>query len=283
MSRLLSAGIARLRKSKVFYASLIVMAVYALMVVFSSYRSCLEYGLFDAISMDDWLYADVELFPIVCAVFIGLFIGTEYSDGTIRNKLVAGHSRWAIYISNLIVCALAAVLMRLVYMAVLLAVGLPLIGKGSCSITLLMVCFMCSILITVTFAAIFLMISMLVQSKAVGAVSVILLSVAFLFAAMLIYSNLNEPEYYEGYTYTYMDEEGQEQVEEVERERNPRYLTGTRRAVYEFLHDFLPYNQGIQIADYQTEHMAYFPLYSLTIILVSSVCGILLFRRKDLK
>ena len=54
---------------------------------------------------------------LVAAVFISLFVGSEYSDGTIRNKLVVGHSRMRIYLANLIVCSIACVLISLAYAA----------------------------------------------------------------------------------------------------------------------------------------------------------------------
>ena len=65
---------------------------------------------------------------LIQAPFLSVYLGTEFSEGTIRNKLVAGHSRPAVYLSNLILCAIAGVLLCLGYIAAVLAVGLPLLG-----------------------------------------------------------------------------------------------------------------------------------------------------------
>ena len=76
--------------------------------------------------------------------------------------------------------------------------------------------------------------------------------------------------------------------------KNPRYLTGTKRKIYEFLNDLLPVNQIMQLSDGASgkqlgedgempDHTAWFPLYSLGLIAVTTAAGILIFRKTDLK
>jgi len=52
---------------------------------------------------------------------------------------------------------------------------------------------------------------------------------------------------------------------------------------YEFLQDFTPGGQTLQLGGLQAEHPAQLALYSGTILLLTTCCGILVFRRKDLK
>ena len=56
------------------------------------------------------------------------FIGTEYSDGTIRNKIVVGHSRSTIYLANLLTCCFAGLIMCLCFILPTLAIRIPLFG-----------------------------------------------------------------------------------------------------------------------------------------------------------
>lgn len=72
------------------------------------------------------------------------------------------------------------------------------------------------------------------QHKAYTAALCILLAFALLFAGVYITSALNEPEYYQGFSYTENDVTASEEME-----RNPNYLSGAKRQVYEFMYDFL--------------------------------------------
>ena len=44
-------------------------------------------------TLDHFYFAGMPFIGIFIAAFIGLLLGTEYSDGTMRNKLIVGHTR----------------------------------------------------------------------------------------------------------------------------------------------------------------------------------------------
>ncbi|MCI8327255.1 MAG: ABC transporter permease subunit [Lachnospiraceae bacterium] len=280
MSRLLHAGFAKLGKSKIFYCGMAVMFFYSMIAIFSTYGSKMRYPN-EAHPFTDMTFAGGPMLLIVVAVFIGIFIGTEYSDGTIRNKVIVGHSRWAIYFSNLIVCTVASISMHLVFIVSELIVGKIVLDESAIRARIILQYAMCSIITVTALAAICLLISMLVQNKASGAVMVTVLSFALLMGAAMINNKLSAPKYFE--SYAYMDDEGK--IHEEPRTRNVNYLTGTKRKIYEFLWDFLPSCQFLQIGEQGMERKDFgrLPLYALFLVVITTSCGMIVFCRKDLK
>ena len=59
-----------------------------------------------------------ERLPLVLALFVPLFIGRDYKDGVIRNKLISGHTRMEIFASTIIVQASLAVVLSVIYVLV---------------------------------------------------------------------------------------------------------------------------------------------------------------------
>lgn len=277
MNRLLSAGFVRLKKEKFLWIAVIFMALFGLSLAVSAYNSYHKYGLEP--SLGRMLFAYGQFIGILASVFSGLFLGTEYSDGTMRNKLIAGHRRISVYLASLILNVAASVLMVLSFQLALFAAGALLLGLESFSVDAGFLLFHLAggFLLTVAYCAIFTFISMLVQKRAVASVTAILASFILLFAGAYVMSRLSEPEYYSNYNIT-MDSGD---VVETEREPNPHYLRGTERKVYEFLLDFLPGAQSLRLSEGGLDHWQ--PLaYSLLLAVFFTGGGVLLFKRKNL-
>ena len=88
MSRLFTSTFFRMLKKIVFWILLICMFIYGVYSA-SNFASEASAGF----AIDGCVFDFVPFMGLVAAIFISLFVGSEYSDGTIRNKLVVGHSR----------------------------------------------------------------------------------------------------------------------------------------------------------------------------------------------
>ncbi|MGN0311586.1 MAG: ABC transporter permease subunit [Lachnospiraceae bacterium] len=286
MNKLLSAEFIRLAKSLVYRLGLLVsggMGALFILVRWSDMKMHPELfgeGGLETTHADGLLFVGALYMIFVIAVVVGIFVGTEYSDGTIRNKLTAGHTRSSIYLSKLIVSSVAAVSIQLLYVLTVWGLGTLLIGGTSTPVKTILLLELTSMAVTVALTAILLLFAMLIQSKAVGSVACLLAVIIMLFATLIIWQGLNAPEYFEGYSY--VDTETGEVVQE-EKIKNNNYLTGTKREIYEFLNEFLPVSQLYQIAMECTERLGYMVLYDGLIVLVSTGAGIIAFRKKNLK
>lgn len=286
MSKLISANFSRLFKSFIFKLYMAFSCGLSVFVALMRYidvkknweaykELSAEYRCVDGIAFVGAIYL---LFAV--AVFVGIFIGADYSDGTIRNKMMVGHTRTEIYFSNLLVCTVANAMALLLNIIVMLTLGGILCGIAALTVKSVLLTMLYMLLAFTALTAIALAVSMLIQSKAAGSVTLLIMAIVLFCAALTIDNALRAPEYYEGEIY--LDEETGEIIE-GETTKNPNYLTGTKRKVYEFFNDVLPSSQLYRLAVQDDTDYVRMVVGDLAIIALFTGMGITVFRKKDLK
>lgn len=276
MRKLLMANYSRLWRDKVFQIMMALMLLAGAVLPVIHYMDNKNND--NSWTLDSSLFSYGLLAPILLSVFTAFFIGTEYSDGTMRNKLIVGHHRRYIYLANLIVSITVGLLFDLAFILSHTCIGIPLLGGYKTEPDSILLYAGLNMALMVVFAAIYTLIAMLCRNKAYTVAGCILLVFALLFLGVRIISALNEPEYYDGYSYT----ENGVTIEEEEME-NPNYLSGTKRKVYEFLQDFTPGSQAIKVSNMNADRPLRLVLYDCIILVAATGGGIVIFGRKDLK
>lgn len=114
MSKLLSANFIRLKKDKFFWSGLVFMLAAGIFFPVMRYMDMRQTQTINRI--DNGFFGCALFIGIVMAVFCSLFIGTEYSEGTIRNKIIIGQKRGTVYLSNFITCSLVSVVMCMAFL-----------------------------------------------------------------------------------------------------------------------------------------------------------------------
>lgn len=275
MSKLLKANFSRLIKNKIFWLTVIFMFGIGVFAVCSMYIEKTKYN--STATFDGALLIYAVFVGFCSAVFSSMFTGTEYSDGTIRNKLIVGHVRSSVYLSNWVISVFAAIIMIVSYLVSYCAFGAFMLDAPVASAKDILSLIGISILTVIAYASIFNMIGMLTAKKSVSAVMCLLLCVALYMIAMMIMSALESPEFLQGYCLT---ENG---IELSDATPNPKYLQPAQRKVYQFFFDLNPIGQGIQLSTFYVVHPYLMMLYSVGISAVTTVVGVLAFRKKDLK
>lgn len=249
-----------------------------LLMVVDSWRSAQESGGAWASTVDAELFKYAAFIGILAAELIPLFLGTEYSDGAIRNKMVVGHSRLSIYFANLITGYTACLLCSVAYILGCVALGVPLLGWFTQPPALLLTALAGSLLMAAAFCAIFTFVAMNCAKKSTSVVICLLGAFAAFIGAIVIHSMLDAPEFIQGYELSMGG-----QVVSAPLEPNPNYLTGAKREVYQFLYDLLPTGQSLQYTMLNFTDPARLMGLAAAVTVVFTGAGAALFRRKDLK
>ena len=285
MRNLLSANFTRLRKDLLFRLGIVAMAWYAVLMLVSWYRTnqiILQSDRPDMVmGMEQFLFSFTGLIGILLAAFTGLFLGTEYSDGVLRSKLTVGHSRSAVYLSNLIAAVIASFLMCLTYIVIILAVGVPVYGPPTTEPLVLLRQLAEVLAMCMAHCALFTLVVMNWGNKSLSATACVLGVLTLIWVTSNMRNQLMQPELYADFVF---DEAIQDWVESNPRP-NPGYVGEPLRSVYCFFRDVLPVGQGMELSGVTTiwDRSPLLAVYSLAVTVVSTVMGLLLFRRKDIK
>ena len=276
MTKLLSANLLRLRKSHLFWGTVVLSFGFGAFMCVTRFLEHLNYSF--EVSLSSVFFGYAMVVGVVMAAFIPLFFGTEYSDGAIRNKLTVGHSRIAVYFANLITSLGVAVVCFAAYLLACIVVGGPLIGGLDLPAPLTAAALLGSLLMTAAYCAISTFITMNCSKKATSAVVCLLGVFLLLIAAIMTLSMLDAPEFIQGYV---MSIDGQ--IVDTKPEPNPAYLTGMKREVYQFFYDLMPTGQGIQYSNVNFTNPSRLMGLAAVIFAAFTGAGAALFQRKDLK
>ena len=277
MRNLLSAGFARLWRSWTLWLSCAFLAAATIISIWTRYSDRVQYGYSSSLDTAFLYYVlfIAFLIPIVCT----LFIGTDYADGTVRNKIVCGHGRSSVYLSNLILCSTESLIMCTAAVAPGLAMGLPLLGGFAMGPTRAVLFFASVYALSLAWTALFTFLNMLVSSRTITAAVAMLLSLALLMAGTYLEGRLEAAPTIQGYHLTVNGE-----IVEAEESPNPAYVPeGPVRNALQLLSDFTPGGQTLQHVNQRAEHPEVLIAYDAAVFALATAAGLFLFKRKDLR
>ena len=281
MNRLLSANFARLWRSKIFYGSALFMIGYSIFF----YRDVYITIYVKHKAYTNWhlgLFGGLLPIGIVLAIFVSFYIGTEYAGGTIRNKIAAGHSRFHIYVANLLVCYAAAVIMMAVYCTMSMVTGIILVGRETISgiwkpgwgVVM-------SLFILIAYTAILVFVVMVDMNTARTGIVSMVLAMLILAAGIVVVQYLEMPEY--AVRLEEVQDASGEMVTVETIVYNSRYLSGEKRELYERAKLILPSCQVMEVMNRDVEYSVKQPAGMAGIALVFTAAGIWIFKEKDIR
>lgn len=275
MTKLLKANFLRLLKNRVFWLTTMFMFGLGVLIVCLRYSAIIRYN--ESAPLDSTLLEYVLFIGCCSAIFSSMFLGTEYSDGTIRNKLIVGHMRSSVYLSNWIINVSAAIIMIFAFLAPYCALGVLLLDAPIASLGDMLFLICISIFTVIAYASVYNMLSMLITKKSVSAILCLILFLVLFILAGAIQFKLDAPEFIQAYDMTANG------IELTAPMPNPKYLQPDARKIYQFFFDLLPTGQSVQLSTFTVVHPYLMVLYSTAISVMTTAAGIFAFRKKDLK
>lgn len=255
-----------------------------------------DYDFFDSI-YNVRLYADYyfksnfTFYLIIIALMVSLLIGSEFGNNTIRNKIIVGHSRTSIYISNLIVCVTGGVIIQVFYILVTYIPMLILYFKyksAGCSVYLFGFTFkenfvfqLFGLVIIILYSSIFMMITMITPLRTYAAMISLLVVITLAIVCLGVEQTLYEADMYELFYPMY--DPLWRSIDDLEIAR-VETLSGFKREFYHLLDDVLPICQTfiLSSSDKIPPRTFLYIAYDLGITAVTTTLGIALFNRKEI-
>ena len=133
MLKLIRSNFARLLKSATFWIFFGAYALYSILlpIIASINIDAETLAIPEQPSLLSLCYGAIGIpIPgIIIAVICCVFFSFDFQNGTLRNKLIIGHSRGQIYIANLLTMCVISLAMGAVYMLFFSCISLPVFGK----------------------------------------------------------------------------------------------------------------------------------------------------------
>lgn len=257
MIRLLRADCFRMFRSKWFWLSLGSMLIMSVAFIFMQYTA-MDY----TVPLSRVIFLPLSFYGVVIAALVSLFVGQDFIEGFVRNKIVAGRDRHSVYFSNLMMSWIACII---IYFTITLFTFV--IGRNYFETDVTLVCFLQYLCLglgmCLAYGSIYCTVTMLSRNGITAVVLCMGMSFFMLFACLHTNQIMVQPEYKEGVL-------------------NPAYVDGMKKTVYAFLHDFNPSGQAAQLSAMHIFQPIRWLLCDFIWIVAAGV-GSILFRHADIR
>lgn len=258
MRRLLGADLYRMFHSKKIGIALLAMLGVAGMMIMMQHTA-MDYE----VPLSRVIFLPMTFFGLASAAFIGFFVGEDFSDGTVRNKIVAGSRRSDIYMSQMISTWTACMVLYAITIFLTVSVSLPLfahdVTSGEIAIYFGLGC-----LTVFAMGSLFCMISMLIGNRSVAIT--VCMGLAFVMLFLCLHTNqiIAQSPYKDGVL-------------------NPHYVDGGKRIFYELIHDLNPMGQIAQLSEMKYLSSVRWIMMDVVWLIASLGVGTLVFAKKDIR
>lgn len=270
MIKLLKAGFFRLKKDVIFWLFIFLTIG---MAGFTLFRYLSVEGAY----LDKILNEFIMYIGLFIAIFVSIFVGKEYGQGIIRNKIIVGHSRISIFLSNLIISIVVSLLCELIYLIIVFLIGIPLFGQMQMSFSQFAIVLLNTALVIISFCSIYNFITMICSEITISISICIILFVAMFVAQAALGFTANSRKYIE---HAFWDN-GNKYI--ISQEPDPNYPGDEKVKQARTLYLSIPQGQAMKIGGNDLTYSAQMAISSIILIGVVNIVGVCIFSKKELK
>lgn len=270
MIKLLKAGFFRLKKDVIFWLFIFLTIG---MAGFTLFRYLSVEGAY----LDKILNEFIMYIGLFIAIFVSIFVGKEYGQGIIRNKIIVGHSRISIFLSNLIISIVVSLLCELIYLIIVFLIGIPLFGQMQMSFSQFAIVLLNTALVIISFCSIYNFITMICSEITISISICIILFVAMFVAQAALGFTANSRKYIE---HAFWDN-GNKYI--ISQEPDPNYPGDEKVKQARMLYLSIPQGQAMRIGGNDLTYSAQMAISSIILIGVVNIVGVCIFSKKELK
>lgn len=258
MRRLLRADMYRMYHNKKIVIAYFAMAAVAGMMIMMQYTA-MDY----AVPLSRVIFLPMTFYGLVAAAFVSFFVGEDFSEGTVRNKIVAGNRRSHIYLSQLFCVWTASLLLYLLTLLLTVSVSLPMFEKnvtgGEIVSFAVYGCFT-----VLAIGSIFCLISVCIGNRSVAVT--VCMGMAFFMLFLCLHTNqiIAQSPYKDGIV-------------------NSHYIEGGKRLFYELVHDINPMGQIAQLSEMKLLNPIRWIGADIVWICLAIIVGCMCFGKKDIR
>ena len=258
MIKILRSDFIRLSKSFAFRLSLIVMLALTSVFMFIQ-ATAMDY----TVPLSRVIFLPMSMYGLAMSAFVSAFVGADFSDGFIRNKLLTANRRSGYVLSEIIVSCVGCAIVYIVVTAFATGVGQLFFENDVKGIDYIRF-FALGFGMSLVTGCLFSVITLICGNKTQAIIWCMGLAFVMLVLAMHTNSILVQTEYKDGIL-------------------NPKYVDGFRRAFNGILHDLNPCGQASQLSSWEVWHPVRMIILDIPMIGCLIALGCMLFHKKNIK
>lgn len=275
MRNLLSASLFRTVRWRLFWTELGIALLLPSIILVNSY---LQTNLTNAYvyKLVSQFFGHAPLVGVFVSIFASRLWGQDYEWGTLRAKLSCGHERYEVYLSDLFLTAMVGLAVTGLWLLVYMTLGVPVLGFPGLNADTFAIYILSDLLLSIAVSSLCTLLCSVSEQEAQGLRRCLIAVGVMIVLGLILYKRFSIPQY-KGWIMFHDD------PSTIQPAESGLYVGGTARLWLELTICMLPGAQGILLLEQKVEHLLLPGACSLLVTVLTTVFGMRLLERKEVK